>query len=71
MLNIAGIDNPAGATAGIAEALITTAAGLIVAIACLFPFNFLVAQLKRRTTELEQITHQFELAYNTGLGKNR
>jgi len=67
MLNAAGIENPAGATAGIAEALITTAAGLIVAIACLFPFNFLVSQLKRRTTELEQITHHFELAYNTGL----
>ena len=66
MLNAAGMENPTGATAGIAEALITTAAGLIVAIACLFPFNFLVAQLKRRTTELEQLIHQFGLAYNTG-----
>ena len=46
--------------------LLAVAAGLIVAIACLFPFNFLVAQLKRRTTELEQVTHHFELAYNTG-----
>lgn len=71
MLNVAGIDNPAAATAGIAEALITTAAGLIVAIACLFPFNFLVAQLKRRTTELEQIIHQFELAYNTGINQQK
>ncbi|MDX9868216.1 MAG: MotA/TolQ/ExbB proton channel family protein [Kiritimatiellia bacterium] len=67
MLNAAGIENPAAATAGIAEALITTAAGLIVAIACLFPFNFLVAQLKRRTNELEQIIHQFALAFNTGI----
>ena len=67
MLNVAGIDNPAAATAGIAEALITTAAGLIVAIAALFPFNFLIAQLKRRTAELEQVTHQFELAYNKGM----
>lgn len=66
MLNASGIANPAGATAGIAEALITTAAGLIVAIACLFPFNFLVAQIKRRTTELEQVIHHFALAYNTG-----
>ena len=69
MLNAAGMESPAGATAGIAEALITTAAGLIVAIACLFPFNFLVAQIKRRTTELEQVLHQFELAYNTGAAK--
>ena len=70
MLNAAGMENPAGATAGIAEALITTAAGLIVAIACLFPFNFLVSQLKRRTTELEQAIHHFALAYNTGASLN-
>jgi biopolymer transport protein ExbB len=70
MLNASGIENPTGATAGIAEALITTAAGLIVAIGCLFPFNFLVAQIKRRTTELEQATHLFELAYNTGCNRN-
>lgn len=69
MLNVSGIDNPAAATAGIAEALITTAAGLIVAISCLFPFNFLVAQVRRSTYELEQAIHQFELAYNTGGGK--
>jgi biopolymer transport protein ExbB len=66
LLSAAGMENPTGATAGIAEALITTAAGLIVAIASLFPFNFLVAQLKRRTAELEQATHHLELAHNTG-----
>ncbi|HRR34751.1 MAG TPA: MotA/TolQ/ExbB proton channel family protein [Kiritimatiellia bacterium] len=70
MLHAAGIENPTGATAGIAEALITTASGLVVAICCLFPFNFMVAQLKRRTTELEQAAHHFELAYNTGLAKS-
>lgn len=69
LLNAAGMENPTGATTGIAEALITTAAGLIVAIGCLFPFNFLVAQLKRRTTELEQVTHQFGIAYNTGVSR--
>jgi biopolymer transport protein ExbB len=69
LLSGAGMENPTGATAGIAEALITTAAGLIVAIACLFPFNFLVAQLRRRTAELEQAAHQFELAYKTGFAK--
>jgi biopolymer transport protein ExbB len=63
------MENPTGATAGIAEALITTAAGLIVAICCLFPFNFFVSQIKRRTTELEQAAHRFELAYNAGLAK--
>jgi biopolymer transport protein ExbB len=69
VLSAAGIENPTGATAGIAEALITTAAGLIVSIGCLFPFNFFVAQLKRRTHELEQLTHQIEIAYNTSIQK--
>jgi len=69
VLSVAGIENPAGATAGIAEALITTAAGLIVAIGCLFPFNYFVAQLKRRTHELDQLIHQIEIAYNTSIQK--
>lgn len=69
VLSVAGIENPTGATAGIAEALITTAAGLIVSIGCLFPFNFFVAQLKRRTHELAQLTHQIEIAYNASTQK--
>ena len=69
VLSATAIDNPMGATAGIAEALITTAAGLIVAIGCLFPFNYFVAQLKSRTHELEQCMHQMEIAYNTSQNK--
>ena len=69
VFDASGFDNPIGVAAGIAEALITTIAGLIVALSCLFPFNFFAAQLKRRTTELEQVTHQFEIAYNAGLAK--
>lgn len=69
VLSATAIDNPMGATAGIAEALITTAAGLIVAIGCLFPFNFFLAQLKRRTHELEQSAHQMEIAYNASQNK--
>lgn len=66
MLNTAGIEDPTGPIAGIAEALITTAAGLIVAITCLFPFNFIVSQLRRATHELEQMTHRLEVACNNG-----
>ncbi len=66
MLNAAGLSNPTAATAGIGEALITTAAGLIVTIVCLFPFNYLTSQLTRCATELEQIMHKFEVAFNAG-----
>jgi biopolymer transport protein ExbB len=69
VFNESGLDNPLGAAAGIAEALITTAAGLIAALSCLFPFNFFVSHLKRRTIELEQVTHQFEIACNIGAAK--
>ena len=70
LLSAAGIEDPSKATAGLAEALITTAAGLIVAIGCLFPFNYLVSQVKRRTTELEQVIHHFEIAFNTGTARS-
>ncbi|MFO7937305.1 MAG: MotA/TolQ/ExbB proton channel family protein [Kiritimatiellia bacterium] len=66
MLNTAGLSNPTAATAGIGEALITTATGLVVAIICLFPFNYLTSQLTRCATELEQIMHKFEVAFNAG-----
>ncbi len=69
MLNTAGLSNPTAATAGIGEALITTAAGLVVAIICLFPFNYLTSQLTRCTTELEQVMHKFEVAFNAGMLK--
>lgn len=66
LLGDAGLENPLGATSGIAEALITTVAGLIVAITCLFPFNFFTSQLRRRALELEQAIHLFELAHKSG-----
>ena len=36
-----GVANPMAATAGIGEALITTAAGLVAALILLFPYNVL------------------------------
>lgn len=41
-----GIANPMAATAGIGEALITTAGGLIASLILLFPYNFLVNRVK-------------------------
>ena len=65
-LNASAMGNPVAATAGIGEALITTATGLIVAIICIFPFNYLTSQLTRCATELEQVMHKFEVAFNSG-----
>ena len=40
-----GVANPMAATAGIGEALITTAAGLIAALVLLFPYNAICAKV--------------------------
>ncbi len=62
MLSSTGIQNPAGVTKGIAEALITTAAGLVVAMFALIPFNAFSAHLRRVTRRLEQTSHLLEVA---------
>ena len=41
-----GVANPMAATAGIGEALITTAGGLIAALILLFPYNALANQVE-------------------------
>ena len=41
-----GVANPMAATAGIGEALITTAAGLVASLVLLFPYNWLDAQVE-------------------------
>ena len=46
-LNAAGgIENPLAATAGIGEALITTAAGLVASLILLFPYNVLAGKVE-------------------------
>ena len=42
MLGSAGIDNPQAVTAGVAQALITTATGLGIAILSVFPYNYFI-----------------------------
>ena len=46
--------SPLAATAGIGEALITTAAGIVAALALLFPYNFLLGLLAAAAARLER-----------------
>lgn len=50
---------PSGLSAGIAEALITTAAGLIIAIPVLFLYVYLSSVIDQRVTQLNQTTSEF------------
>jgi biopolymer transport protein ExbB len=70
LLGHSGIEDPKAVTGGIAQALITTAAGLTVALMTLVPFNYLVAKVKKETKEVNKIMLRFEAAYRNGLEKN-
>lgn len=62
LLGASGIEDPKAVTGGIAQALITTATGLAVAIVSLIPLNYFVARTQRETRRLEQTATQFEVA---------
>lgn len=70
LLGHSGIEDPKAVTGGIAQALITTAAGLTVALMTLVPFNYLVAKVKKEAKEVNKIMLRFEAAYRNGLEKN-
>lgn len=53
-LQIEGISDPAVVAGGISQALITTAAGLFVAIPALFAFYFFTAKIKEQVHELDR-----------------
>jgi biopolymer transport protein ExbB len=63
ILGSAGIGDPRAVTAGIAEALITTAAGLGIAIISVFPFNYFNSRIERATHRIEQYATSLEIVY--------
>jgi biopolymer transport protein ExbB len=67
LLQSSGLQDPAAVTGGIAEALITTAAGLLISISTLIPFNYFGSRLRRVARDLEQSAHRLELAHTRGV----
>jgi biopolymer transport protein ExbB len=65
-LSLRGVPDPKAVTSGIAEALITTAAGLSVALMTLIPYNAFVHRVERSAQRLAQVGTQFEMAYREG-----
>ncbi|MFO7870403.1 MAG: MotA/TolQ/ExbB proton channel family protein [Kiritimatiellia bacterium] len=63
LLGASGIEDPRAVTGGIAQALITTATGLVVALVTLMFYNYFVSKTRKEAMELEQIATQFEVAY--------
>ncbi len=57
--NLQGNVNPSVLAGGIWEALITTAAGLLVGILALFSYNFLMGRIRRLSNDMERSATDF------------
>lgn len=61
LLGGGSIVDPKGVTAGISQALITTAAGLSVAIITLIPYNYFLSRIEDATSEIEKYATSLEI----------
>ncbi len=61
MLAQSGTDDPHAVIGGIAQALITTAAGLIISIGALFPFNYFNSRIESAQDILESYATRLEM----------
>jgi biopolymer transport protein ExbB len=61
ILGTAGIDDPRAVTGGIAQALITTASGLGIAIISVFPYNYFNSRVEHAIHEMEKYATSLEL----------
>jgi biopolymer transport protein ExbB len=63
LLGTGGIEDPQAVTTGIAQALITTAAGLGIAILSVFPFNYFNTRVENAALTIEKYATSLEIVY--------
>jgi len=63
ILGSSGIAHPESVTAGIAQALITTATGLGIAIFTVFPYNYFNAKVENAAQTIEKYATSLEIVY--------
>ncbi|MBN2568749.1 MAG: MotA/TolQ/ExbB proton channel family protein [Deltaproteobacteria bacterium] len=63
MLGTVGVENPRMVTVGIAQALITTAFGLIIAICSLIPYNYFLSKIEKAASEMEKYGTNLEIVF--------
>lgn len=63
LLGAAGIEHPSAVTAGIAQALITTATGLAIAILTLIPYNYFLSKKDDAILSIEECGTNLEIVF--------
>lgn len=63
ILGTSGIEHPQAVTAGIAQALITTAAGLGIAILSVFPYNYFNTRVENAALTIEKYATSLEIVF--------
>ncbi len=63
ILGTAGIADPKLVTAGIAQALITTATGLTISIVTVFPYNYFKSRIENAIHVMEKYATSLEVVY--------
>ncbi len=63
MLGTAGIEDPRAVTSGIAQALLTTATGLGIAILSVFPYNYFNTKVDNAARLIEKYATSLEIVY--------
>jgi biopolymer transport protein ExbB len=65
-----GIGQPHAVTGGVAEALIATATGLLIAILTLVSYNYFTARAEREMDQMEHFSSSLELQLHVQAGKH-
>jgi biopolymer transport protein ExbB len=62
IMSDAGLGQPHAVTGGVAEALIATATGLLIAILTLIPYNYFSSRAEKEMEDIEYFASRMELA---------